>query len=109
MLLDSTYDKFSRSKSLMSKSHIYENKSSNDFYNQDISIQKSNMTINQDFLMSNNNQGSHIGQDQKNYINDLLRKLQVAKEERKLAEKNSKILEHRVVLLMNQEKLVKKI
>ena len=98
---------FNRSRSKPSKTFLNENKSFNDCdnYENPSSLQKNSYTnTNQDILT--NNKYCDIADEQKHYINDLLRKLQLAKEERKMAEKNSKILEHRVVLLMNQEKSV---
>lgn len=93
-----------RSRSITSKSFYDENKFFPEISKEELLFKGNNSTINQDIL--SNNKYSDIADEQKHYINDLLRKLQQAKEERKLAEKNSKILEHRVVLLMNQEKLV---
>jgi len=98
-----------RSRSITEKSFNITNKSFAEV-DQNVNsslIQKSNFTnYNKDHQNNNNNKYSEYAEDQKNYINDLLRKLQMAKVERKKAEKNSKILEHRVVLLNNQEKLV---
>jgi hypothetical protein len=40
------------------------------------------------------------------YIQELMRRLQIIKEERKEAQNKTKILEHRLGLLKNQEKMV---
>jgi hypothetical protein len=61
---------------------------------------KSNQELNSNFIHSD------MAKEQKIYIKDLIKKLQEAKNERKLAEKNNEILEHRVNLLNNQEKIV---
>lgn len=53
-----------------------------------------------------NNNYSLLADEQKHYINDLLKKLQSAKDERKRAEKNNKIVEYRLNLLHSQEKVV---
>jgi len=65
---------------------------------------KNYLNTNQDIL--SNNKYSDIADEQKHYLKDLLKKLQQAKDERKLVEKNNKILEHRINLLHNQEKIV---
>lgn len=96
-----------RSRSITEKSFPRENRSFNDIdQNATSSITVKSNGTNNNPDNQNDNKYYEYADDQKNYINDLLRKLQMAKEERKQAEKNSKILEHRVVLLMNQEKLV---
>jgi hypothetical protein len=96
-----------RSRSITEKSFVTENKSFNELdQNANSSVHKNTFAKNNQENSNTNNKYSEYADDQKNYVNDLLRKLQMAKEERKEAEKNSKILEHRVVLLMNQEKLV---
>lgn len=97
-----------RSKSITEKSFPMNDKSFNDFDQYpNCSLQKSTFSNNNQANNNiNENKYSEFADEQKTYINDLLRKLQMAKEERKQAEKNSKILGHRVVLLMNQEKLV---
>lgn len=46
-----------------------------------------------------------LNEEYDNYIHELHRKLQIAKEERKRSEMEAKLLQHRVVLLHNQEKL----
>jgi len=97
----------SSNKSKSNNTLLQENRSFNelDNYENQLNFQRSNLSsMHQEII--GNNKYSDNPEDQKNYVNDLLRKLQLAKEERKVAEKNSKILEHRVVLLMNQEKSV---
>ena len=64
-----------------------------------------------DLLMDNNIEDydidyNEIVQQYDEYISDLIRKLQMAKEERKQIEMNTKQLEHRILLLNNQERLV---
>ncbi len=49
-----------------------------------------------------------LNQEYENYIQELHRKLQIAREERKRSEMETKVLEHRVGLLLNQEKLAKR-
>lgn len=105
--LTSTNKSLNRSRSIKNNTLLRGNNSINDFENQNNHIEIKNNdrnNYNQEILI--NNKYADYGEDQKIGLNELLRKLQMAKEERKTAEKNSKILEHRVVLLMNQEKLV---
>ena len=49
---------------------------------------------------------NEIVQQYDEYISELIRKLQIAKEERKQIQMNTKQLEHRLLLLNNQERLV---
>jgi hypothetical protein len=46
-----------------------------------------------------------LKEEYENYLQDLHRKLQIAKEERKRSEMEATVLQHRVMLLLNQEKL----
>lgn len=105
--LTSTNKSLNRSRSINNNALLRGNNSINNYEYQNNNLEIKNNDINhskQEIFI--NNKYFESGEDQKICLNELLRKLQLAKEERKLAEKNSKILEHRVVLLMNQEKLV---
>jgi hypothetical protein len=46
-----------------------------------------------------------LKEEYENYLKELHRKLQIAKEERKRSEMEATVLQHRVMLLLNQEKL----
>ena len=87
-----------------SKSTLKKNQSFSDNLNFEANYSNRSNYSNQDIL--SNDKYSELADEQKHYVKDLLKKLQAAKDERKLTEKNSKILEHRVVLLHNQEKIV---
>lgn len=97
-----------RSLSQITINNKYDNKSLNiKNKNLDCLTNKTYNSINLNDSLLSNNKCCNIADEHKNYIKDLVRKLQIVKEGRKLAEKNSRVLENRVQSLSNQEKTVK--
>lgn len=75
-----------------------------------INLKESKSSISCDFNKRDNNllNSQLLQMEFENQIQELHRKLQIAREERKRSEMDAKFLEHRVMLLLNQEKLARR-